>query len=60
MSVPIGPCGRTHKPLNPWVPCWPYCGCHNPDYDPTIPEPQSFEEIMAWAEKREAEEHRTK
>jgi hypothetical protein len=53
MSVPIGPCGHTHKPLNPWVPYWPACGCDNPDYNADVPEPQSIEELLAWSEGRE-------
>jgi hypothetical protein len=51
--VETGPCGRTHKPLNPWVQYWPACGCENPDYDSSIPEPQTIEELLAWAEKRD-------
>ena len=54
--VPIGPCGRSHKPLNLWVEFWPACGCPNPDYDPEVPEPQTFEELLAWVEKCDADE----
>lgn len=53
MSVQTGLCGYTHKRLNPWVPYWPACGCSNPEYDPNVPEPQSFEELLAWAEAQE-------
>lgn len=43
---------KCHKVgLNPWVYRCPVCGCSNPEYDPSIPFPQNFDELMAALEK---------
>jgi hypothetical protein len=55
-DLTTGSCGYTHKRLNPWVTNWPMCGCANPHYDPDVPEPQTFEELLVWAEKRDEDE----
>lgn len=40
---------KCHKVgLNPWVEECPICGCVNPKFDPKIPAPTTWEELVNW------------
>ena len=39
---------ETERGLNPWIDFCSVCGCENPKYDPKIPAPETWDELLNW------------